>query len=144
MAIETKGVPQAVQDLVGVTERTGDIRPLTDKLRAIYLRSNEKHWGSNWPSLAESTVERKTRTGLSTDPEVATGALRKALTQKRAKGQKTRRKKDQLTFGTSLFYAGWQQGTKSQPARDLIDLTASDLRAMDEAVQGYIVNGHTI
>jgi hypothetical protein len=144
LTIETKGVESTVLDLVGITERAGDIRPLTDKLRAIYLRSNERHWGRNWPALADSTVQRKSQQGLSPSPEIASGALRKALTEKRAKGQRTRRKKDELRFGTSLFYARWQQGTKTQPERDLIDLTPSDLHAMNAAVEDYVAKGRTV
>lgn len=142
ITVETEGVEHAVLDLLSISERAGDIRPQTEKVRDVYLRSNERHFGKGWAPLADATSERKSRQGLDSQAEVASGALRKALTQKRAKGQKTRRKRDELRFGVGLFYASWQQGTKTQPARDMIDLSPSDLRQINDLVEHYIARGH--
>jgi hypothetical protein len=142
MTIESRGLPKAVHTLHTVGERAGDVRPLVDRVRRVYLRSNARHFGSGWAPLAESTVERKQSQRLDSRPEVATGALYRSLTQEKAKGQTKRKKKSEFRFGSRLFYAAWQQGTKTQPKRDLIKLSPADLDEIDRIIEHWISKGH--
>ena len=142
MTVETRGVPKAVHDLHTVGQRAGDVRPLVDSVRRVYLRSNERNFGKlGWPALAESTAERKARQGLDSRAEVASGALYRSLTAERAKGQTKRKKKSEFRFGSRLFYAAWQQGTKTQPARDMIHLSPTDLAQIDAIIERWITQG---
>lgn len=142
MSMEAKGVGKAVRDLHTVGQRAGDVRPLSDSIRRVYLRSNARTFGTlGWPALAPSTVERKAKQGLDSRPEIASGALYRSLTAERAKGQTKRKAKSRLRFGSRLFYAAWQQGTVTQPKRELIKLSHSDLEQIDRLIEEWIAKG---
>jgi hypothetical protein len=141
---ETVGLDKAITDLDKLGLRGSDVRGCAPEVRAIYLDSNRKHLnaGSGWPALSEQTVERKSREGLPPIPEIASGALYRSLTSEtRIKGQKNRVQKSAFVFGSTLFYAAWQQGTKHQPERKLIDLSFEDRLAMAKVISRYVAHG---
>jgi hypothetical protein len=138
------GDQKAVDDLVKLGLRGADARPCAPEVRAIYLESNKRHLdaATGWPPLSDETIARKQRDGLLDKPEQATGALYKSLTSEtRVKGQKNRASKSAFVFGSRLFYAPWQQGTKHQPERKLIDLTLSERLAMAAVISRYVAHG---
>jgi hypothetical protein len=143
-SIEVIGDRKAVADLIKLGTRGADVRPVAPEVRAIYLESNRRHLDSmeGWPALADATVQRKTREGLPDKAERATGALYKSLTsESRVKGQKNRVSQTRFLFGSGLFYAPWQQGTKHQPKRELIDLSEADRLAMAAVIGRYVAHG---
>ena len=142
--IEVIGDRKAVADLIKLGTRGADVRPVAPEVRAIYLESNKRHLDAQvgWPALSDATVQRKQREGLPDKAEQATGALYKSLTSEtRVKGQKNRVSQTRFLFGSSLFYAPWQEGTKHQPKRELIDLRERDRLAMAAVIGRYVARG---
>jgi len=141
--IEVKGAQKAASDLLDVGKRGRDVRPTRDRVRRIYLKSNERHLSSpGWPALSPETIARKTAQGLPSQPERATGALLASLTEQRSKGQINRASKSKMVFGSRLFYAPWQHGTKHQPKRLLIDLTPADRKQICSVLSRYVSSGY--
>jgi hypothetical protein len=146
-SFEVVGDKKAVADLIRVGTRGADIRPISAVIRAVYLHSNERTFRSGvglagWPQLSPETAARKDREGLDPRPEHATGALERSLTSEaRVKGQTNRVGKTWLKFGSRLFYAAWQEGTKHQPKRELIQLTYADRLAMATLISRYVAHG---
>jgi hypothetical protein len=137
--VEVRGLAHALRTINSMGERAKDIRPTKDRVRSIYLESNRRHLSSpGWAPLSDETIERKQRQGLDSQPERATGALYRSLTEQRAKGQRTNVSRSRLRFGSRLFYAPWQQGTKSQPTRDQISLTTSERERMARILSRYV------
>jgi len=137
MTVETRGVAKTVTDLEKLGDRASDVRRVSEKIRGVYRRSNEKRFGgyARWKPLDEDTIARKQRDGLDTRVERATGALQKSLTAARASDQVDLRTPQELRFGTTLFYARWQdKGTKTQPKRKLISISKADKKT----IVGYI------
>src|SRR5262252_1726233 len=146
MAVEsgTKvlGLGATLRHLTETGARANDVRPIKEAVRAVYLKSEQRLWSEAlFIPNTEATIERKQRQGLDMRVERATGALEKSLTSKRAKGAINRAKRDQLRFGSSLFYAGFQEGTVHQLPRDLIALSASDRQQIDDILSSYIAHG---
>jgi hypothetical protein len=137
------GDQKAVDDLIALGLRGADVRPCAPAVRAIYLDSNRRNLDAEtgWPALSDETIARKQREGLSDKPEQATGALYKSLTSEtRVKGQKNRASKSAFVFGSRLFYAAFQEGTKHQPERQLINLSMGDRLAMAAVISRYIAH----
>lgn len=143
MIVESKGVPEAVTDLRALAERGSDIRRVSEQVRSVYRRSNERRFdgSAGWAGLAESTRERKTREGLDSRPMRATGALYRALTEPRASGQVDEREPTEFRFGVSLYYAHFSRGTKTEPERDLIDLSVRERHEIDDLISTYVSKG---
>lgn len=138
-AIETRGVEKAVSDLHRLGDRASDIRRLSERVRSVYRQSNERQFArAPWPPLAPATLERKRRQGLDPRPERATGALYRALTAARAKGQVDQRERTEFRFGTDLPYAAAQQGSKTQPRRDLIALSYDERKQIEDMISRFI------
>jgi phage gpG-like protein len=143
--IEAKGVHKTHTALVNVGKRADDVRPAFQDVRAVVRESNEARFGSkgggSWPPLKESTKATKAR--RKQDPRVlrASGALFKSLTATRAKGQVNRKKPDVFRIGTSLYYARFHDlGEGGVPKRKLMDLTDSDMRAINTKLEDFIAN----
>lgn len=135
--IEVRGATAAAVDLKRLGDRGSDIRRVSEKVRAVYRRSNEQRFGSggagSWPPLAPATKEKKAREGLDPRPLRETGALYRSLTSPRVAGQIDERDPTEFRFGTTLPYAYVQTKT-----RDLIELTASDRKQVTDLISGYI------
>ncbi len=143
-SITVIGDQKAVDDLAKLGLRGADCRPVAPEVRAIYLDSNKRNLdaGTGWPPLADSTAARKQAQGLPAQAERATGALYKSLTSEtRVKGQKNRVSKTAFVFGSRLFYARFQQGTKHQPERQLINLSDEERLAMGALISRYVAYG---
>lgn len=144
--VEVHGAKQAAVDLKALGDRASDIRRLSERVRSIYRKSNERRFsgGAGWPPLDPDTIERKQRAGYVSGIERRTGALHRALTSARAADQIDVRDPTEFRFGTTLRYAKFQQGTKTQPPRDLIDLTPAERRQIDELISKWIARGQNV
>jgi hypothetical protein len=141
--IEVRGARKAAVDLTELGERGSDIRRVSEKVRAIYRRSNERRFASNgmgsWPTLAPSTIERKQRGGYSGPPMVRSGDLERALTAARASDQVDIRDKTEFRFGTTLPYAIYHDtGTGGEKQRELVQLTAAERNQVSRLISGYV------
>lgn len=145
MSVETRGVPETVRDLLELGERGADIRRVSESVRNVVLRSNKRRFdgGAGWKGLADSTSERKSREGLDPRPLRASGELYRSLTERSAAGQVDERHPTELRIGTSVPYAGFQQGTKTQPKRDLMELTPSDRRQIVDLIENFVAENRT-
>ena len=145
--IETRGAGKAAYDLKQLGVRGSDIRRVADKVRRIYLRSNQRRFQTSgsgqWPALKPSTVERKARQGLDPRPLRATGDLYRSLTSTRAAEQEDVREPTELRFGTRVPYAGFHDQGKGRMHRELIELTASEREQVSKALGGYIARDET-
>jgi hypothetical protein len=141
--LEVRGARKAAVDLAELGERGSDIRRVSEKVRSIYRRSNERRFASNglgsWPPLADSTVERKLRGGYDPRPMRRTGDLERALTAPRASDQIDRRDRTEFRFGTTLPYAGYHDsGTGGEKKRELVELTASERNQISDLISAYV------
>lgn len=141
--IEVRGQRKAAIDLRQLGERSSDIRRVSEKVRSIYRKSNERRFDTSgsgtWPPLAADTKERKARAGLDPRPMRATGALYRSLTSPRASDQVDRRDPTEFRFGTTLPYARFHDlGTGGEKKRELIELTPAEQHQIRKIVSAYI------
>ena len=141
--IEVRGARKAAIDLHELGERGSDIRRVSEKVRAIYRKSNERRFGSNglgaWPELADSTKDRKRRGGYDPRPMRRSGALERSLTSPRAAEQIDRRDKTEFRFGTTLGYAAYHDtGTGGEKRRELLELTAAERNEVSRLISEYV------
>ena len=146
--IEIRGARKAAVDLSELGERGSDIRRVSEKVRSIYRKSNERRFASNgmgsWPALAPATVERKARAGAIAPPMVRTGDLERSLTSARASDQIDRRDKTEFRFGTTLSYAGYHDsGSGGMKRRELVELTASERNQVSKLISAYVSRAET-
>jgi phage gpG-like protein len=145
--IETRGAGKAAADLKQLGDRGSDVRRVADKVRKVYLRSNQRRFqtggSGQWPSLKPSTVERKARQNLDPRPLRATGTLYRSLTSSRAADQVDQREATELRFGSTVPYAGYHDQGKGRMHRELIELTASERAQVSKAVSDYIAKAET-
>lgn len=142
-SIEVHGARKAAVDLAQLGERGSDIRRVSEKVRSIYRKSNERRFASgglgSWPELADATKERKLRGGYDPRPMRQTGALERSLTSPRAGNQIDQRDKTEFRFGTTLSYAAIHDtGGHGSPRRELVELTASERNEVSRLVSEYI------
>lgn len=141
--IEVRGARKAAVDLTELGERGSDIRRVSEKVRAVYRKSNERRFASmglgSWPGLADSTIERKRRGGYDPRAMRRTGALERSLVSPRAADQIDRRDKTEFRFGTTLSYAGYHDtGTGGEKKRELVELTSSERLEVSTLIREYI------
>jgi hypothetical protein len=140
-SIEARGVGKAVTDLHKVGERGSDVRRVSEKVRSVYRDSNRKRFAgyARWKALDEDTLERKRRAGQDTRINRQSGALEKSLTAARANDQIDVREPTVLRFGSTLFYARWQdKGTKTQPKRKLIAISKRDKEKIIGLIERFV------
>jgi len=139
--VET-GAEKAALHLRAVGARGADVMPLIPAIREIVVASEERIFASHgpgWPALADSTLANRASLGQGSDPEVATGALRQGLTS----GLEVKAATPQaVKFGTSVPYARFQEGTKHQPKRQLMNLTIVERRAVSKLISAYVRGLH--
>jgi hypothetical protein len=143
VSIEQHGAAQAAVDLRELGDRGSDIRRVSEKVRRVYRDSNERRFATqglgSWPSLADSTDDRKAREGADVRPMRRSGALYRALTSARANDQIDVRERTEFRFGTTLPYAGYHDsGTGGEKRRELVELTPAERRQVDELIEAWI------
>ena len=140
--VHEKGATEAAVDLRRLGERGSDIRRVSEKVRTVYRRSNDRRYQTgglgSWAPLADTTLERKARDGYGAmPPMMRTRALYKSLTAARASDQVDVRDPTAFRFGTTVPYAG-AAGAAGGKKRRLIDLTASEEREINGYISRYI------
>jgi phage gpG-like protein len=145
MEVKQRGAGKAAVDVHRVGDRSSDIRRLSEKVRSVYRRSETARFDNRgrgaWPPLAASTRARKAAEGL--DPRIlhASDTLYRSLTSPRAAGQIDDRKPTEFRFGTTVPYAVFHDVGKGLPRRELIELTPSERREVEELIARYISKG---
>lgn len=144
-AITHQGDKQAAAHVQAVGNRGGDLRGAAAKVRTVVRDAQQQRFDSggfgSWPKLAQSTIDSKRRSGGDARLMRKTGALYKALTAARAKGQIDDRRRSELAFGTDLAYARFHQEGRGVPARDLEGFPSSVDRKLTDAMQEYVSTG---
>jgi phage gpG-like protein len=90
--------------------------------------------------LAQSTLERKRRQGLSSRPLLGrTGRLLASVIVRGAPDQILKIGRDELRFGTRVFYARFHQfGEGGVPRRRVINLTPRDRTPIAQAIERFL------
>jgi hypothetical protein len=139
----------AAANLTGVAEHALNMAPpfaiiakLLEGGRAANAASAGAYYGDSWPSLAESTAQRKSRQGLPNELMVGTGALKTAL--EGGEGALARITPTTITVGVegSLFYARFHEaGTDAMPTRTVIAIRPEDEAAAVGIIHEWIDRG---
>lgn len=113
--------------------------PAMHEIVHVLVDSEEALWsrGRSWAPNAPTTQERKGRN----DPLVASGALRRSLTELGDPNQLVEIGHDSLKFGSKLWYAHFALGTKKQPKRDAVRLRPQDRLKIREIVLAWVLEG---
>lgn len=138
---EVEGAHKAAAHLLELGERGSDVRRPAERIKQVYTRSNQRRFAGagHWPPLAPATVQRKARAGGDQRIERRTGELYRSLTSMHGANQEDRRDKQELRFGTTVPYAGFQYGNGHQPARPLIRLSPADRRDVTRLIAAWVV-----
>lgn len=124
--LDIKGDRAAIKVIDTLGDRAVNLRPaltaageIIEEGIAKNFRQGGSHFGESWPGLEASTLERKSRQGLSSEVLRAHGALEAGLTG----GQDAVKRvaKFQVRVGTKNFVARFHQGK-----RPLIGIAKSD------------------
>jgi phage gpG-like protein len=136
--IEVEGDRAAQVHLLQLGLRAKDVRPVEREVEQIFHRSEKRMFSSDgrgqWPPLSDATLANKAARGDDQRILRATGELFTSLTE----GRLRRSSRDKIVLGTDVKHARFAGGTKHQPARRLIDLTLTERRDMERAIQKHI------
>jgi hypothetical protein len=139
-SIEARGAERTAKHLSDMGRRARNVKPAGYKARTIFHKAEEARFsttgGGTWKALASSTQERKAREGLDPRTNRATNALHRSLTSATAGDQVDERQAEWFRFGTTVPYA-----PHVDRARKLIDLTPTQRRAIDKAIEDYVARG---
>jgi hypothetical protein len=145
--LDTSGVREQVRILTKMGARGADARDAFPRIEAIMLKEEKELFESNdrgtWPGLKESTKERKAYAGHESEGIMrATNALMKSLTNSgRPRGRFKRQRKQELRWGTKVFYAFFHQEGHGVPVRKVIDPSEKAQAAMTKALGKHIAYG---
>lgn len=119
------GDEAAERRLIEMARRTRDPRPVLNRLSDMIRDAQVERFGQNrgMKKLAPSTLARKRREGLDERPLRRTGLLVRSVTVEHAREQIDRIHGDELTFGTSVYYARFHDKGEGVPKRRVINLT---------------------
>ena len=144
-SIEVKGAERATLNLHELGVRARALNPLEPQLQKVFFRSDEASFaaqGPGWPSLADSTKERKA--AMEQDPRMLrlTQRLFRSLTQRGGEAT-VRTSEDQVRFSTTVPYARFHKhGTANMPAREM-ELTAGERDEMAHLIADFVATGKT-
>jgi phage gpG-like protein len=147
-SIEVRGATKAAVDLHQLGERGSDIRRVSEKVRSVYRKSNERRFASDgagsWAPLDQATKDWKSRRNIDPRPlRGATGALYRSLTSPRAANQIDRRDKTEFRFGTTVPYAGYHAFGKGSMHRDPLELNAAERDEITRLISAYVAKAQT-
>lgn len=132
------GTDEVTRSLERFGGRAEDMRPalrdVSDEIRKATRVRFAAQGAGDWPPLAPATVRKKAALGQSPKILVATGALRRSLTNKRAKGSIRQVERRFVVVGTKLFYARFQ--TERPP---IVFDRATKVRSL-EMLRGYLMD----
>lgn len=144
MKLEIEGADLAIDMLVGIAERSYDMKPVLTVIQELMRKGAEAQFasegergGKRWQLDKPDTVAKKVAAGYPDHTEIETLDLFTALTQRSGGGQAIRRiSRHSTTFGTRLFYAQFQ-GNK----RQLLALTTMDADNFASRMVSYVLEG---
>lgn len=141
--LDIRGVDKARHRILGVGDRSADLRPAFHKVAGVWLTGERRQFATKkgWPRLAESTRERKLRQGLPLRIMYETGQLERALTVRRAPGQSIRVTRTSISMGIKpngkAFYGRFQ----GRYGRKVVVFTELAQRQSTGILGDYIVHG---
>lgn len=91
--------------------------------------------------LAPSTLERKRRQHLDPRPLRATGTLIRSVTERGAPEQRLDISKDELVFGTKVYYARFHQFGEGNPRRRVLNLTPKQREPIAQIIADFLMGG---
>lgn len=131
---------EALEEMGG---RARNARPVMQKIMGHLTQAQREQFasegargGTPWPEKKDATKARQRRAGKPGDrSEHFTGGLEDSLTRATGgRGAIRRTSKQAATFGTKLFYGGFQDA-------QLIAPTKTDKDWMAEAIAGWLLHG---
>ncbi len=131
------GDHEAAKRLQRIGDRAVDARPVFREITQLLVGYERKRFdleGPGWEPLSPSTVARKARLGQPPTPMVATGALERSLTSLGGANQRLEVERDEMVFGTTLFYARFHQKT-----RPVVGVSGSQKGAISRRLKKFIV-----
>jgi hypothetical protein len=137
--VDAVGVDHAAHTILSLGKRARNAEPAWSGIEDLLFRDRRQQFasGRGWEPLHESTLRIKRAAGQPTKPLVASGALMRSLTS-RAAGHKSVRSRDQLLFGTQIFYARFV--SKRRPLNKLSLRTRFQIA---NRLRRYVLTGHT-
>jgi phage gpG-like protein len=129
---------------------TRNAAPAFDRIATYLMRITEKQFesqgrrgGGSWARLTPAWAQRKV--ALGGDPRILhfTGALRRSVTTRKARGQILVVQRDSLQFGSELEYAAvHQRGHTAMniPARPYLKLLTIDRRAIGSLISEHVMD----
>jgi phage gpG-like protein len=149
--LEVFGDKEAADLLRQVGDRAVDMKPAFAKCYTIMeeglrkqFESKGAYLGTPWPALAKTTLERKAREGLSSEPLVGASQILKTSLEG-GRGRIKSVTKTQVRIGTKDFVARFHQGgskTKAGlPARKLVGVSRGDWSRVFATIRSYLSTG---
>lgn len=138
------GVPQISHYLRGVQARALNGAPVLSiilrDMRRLEQELFDTEGRGEWPALAVSTLESKSRQGYPPNILQATEALYDSLAGNlSAAGHVEQITEDEIVYGTTNPAARWHQsGTSKMPARPPVDVREEDVRGWTKQVHAYV------
>ena len=146
--IVAKNIDKAASDLDGMGQRATHARPAFDLILDALIDNEKSIWSRNggsgkakWTNT-DSTLASKIAKGLDKRPMRATGALEKSLTEKGAPHQLHEQDEFSLLFGTTLFYAKFNQLAKDPHRKKVVlKLLPKTKKTIRETILEHITQG---
>ena len=144
-----KGIDQAERLLAGLAKRGDDARPALRRIQGE-LRSAEDPWfhsrgRGTWLPLADITLAEKEAHGYPADTLVRTGALGGSLTARSGSKAIRTLKKDEMHFGTRVYYAKFHaMGASPVPVRNpVVPVDRHTRERMVLDIKYFVLTGRT-
>lgn len=148
--LDVKGDKAAVAKIDELSDRAGNIRPVLTKAGQIIkdgiaaqVAGGGSHLGgkgSPWPKLAQETLTRKAREGLSAKTLDATGHLIASLGG--GSGHVFKVATTQVRVGTkdfkARFHQGGREGRGTEPARKLVGIAKADRSSIFRLIRKHM------
>ncbi len=120
--------------------RLSDLDELWERFEPIMADIERDRFESEghgeWPSLAQSTLDYKSRHGYPSKILERTGSLRDSLIDPAAASKRGR---SQLEWGSGVDYAAYHQlGTPRMPKREVIGIRVEDRQRFEKAMVGWL------
>lgn len=137
--VSVTGLDKAVRQFSKLDRNLGETRAMFVGIAETLEKSNERAWGRG-VTLADSTIAEKAQQGLPAEPLVASGDLKASLTKTGAKGAIREIRPTELRFGTSIFYARWQNyGTSHMAAHKVLKFTPTVRKLIKTTISTHLL-----
>jgi hypothetical protein len=137
------GVQEANARFHGAGDRAGNLRPAFSKIADEWISSERRQFASKrgWAPNRPSTKARKLRQGYGLTVMRQTGALERALTIRRSRGQTIRLQKHSMSMGLKpngpVFYGKFQ----ARYGRKVVVFDPKAEATVEPTIHDYIIHG---